>query len=711
MGTPSSNQYFEALWSGTGTPASPNLFTAAELVAGSFDSAAISTATSTAVSTVNAAAPDSTSISQARSQAVSAATNASTADSKAVSDATVTSVADSKALSVSVNASIADSKAESAVIVASRASSTLQTAISLSPGVPFPLLSGETGVTNLTYTYGDLRRYGFSTSNTGSANLTAFQAAANSLPATHRLTLPDGSYTVSGETTVTTSGVYINLGKATITQSGTFKSTLILSGVSDVEIASGTFVGKGTEHSGVNTAFNGVAAISMRNGCSNISIHGIKATNHAGGSIRWDTNITGLRVYDCKLVGIGAAGGIAAGDNNDDVAIGGYATNPDNDVQIWGNDISGHCFGIQVAYGKGCLIENNDIHDIPGQHGIYNAQQSEVQIIGNRFKTIAYIGVKNQIADASTICTDIQVNDNEFDTCGQTAISTQCVNFTSSYYNVVQVQGNQIRNCGAGYGIQADYVREYDCKLNEILTVTGGPGISLAHGYGQIKGNTIKSTSWNAITCSSLNHDTEISGNTIVDGCLNTEVGVDSNNYRYLIFLQKDAASLVTNPKALVFDNTFRATTSEGTFYLAAVFAATGTYLYYYGANKNLTSKTAIVMQTTTDLQQCDVVANITPTYGTSVNFDRSLGNTFNIVVTNSTGFTMQPPTNSTPGIFHIRIKNSSGGATGTNAFAGAFHTTGAWTAPANGFHRTITFYYDGSVIGEIGRSTADVAN
>src|SRR4051812_44756520 len=109
MGTPSTNQYFEALWTSDTPTTSPNLFTAAELVAGSFDSAAVSTATSKAVSTINAAAPDSTSISQARSQAVSAASIGSIADSKAVSDSSNISVVESKSSSNSVNISIADS--------------------------------------------------------------------------------------------------------------------------------------------------------------------------------------------------------------------------------------------------------------------------------------------------------------------------------------------------------------------------------------------------------------------------------------------------------------------------------------------------------------------------------------------------------------------------------------------------------------------------
>lgn len=97
-----------------GSPADPNLVGPDDIAAYMLiDSVAISSATSKAVSTVNAAAPDSASISTASSKATSAASQASVADSKALSGSSNTSVADSKGVSGSVNTSVADSKATS----------------------------------------------------------------------------------------------------------------------------------------------------------------------------------------------------------------------------------------------------------------------------------------------------------------------------------------------------------------------------------------------------------------------------------------------------------------------------------------------------------------------------------------------------------------------------------------------------------------------
>lgn len=62
--------------------------------------------------------------------------------------------------------------------------------------------------------------------------------------------------------------------------------------------------------------------------------------------------------------------------------------------------------------------------------------------------------------------------------------------------------------------------------------------------------------------------------------------------------------------------------------------------------------------------------------------------------------------------VFTVNIKNISGGAMGaTTFFTGDFSTTGATVAPADGFNRSYTFYWNGTKAYEISRSAADVAN
>jgi hypothetical protein len=58
-----------------------------------------------------------------------------------------------------------------------------------------------------------------------------------------------------------------------------------------------------------------------------------------------------------------------------------------------------------------------------------------------------------------------------------------------------------------------------------------------------------------------------------------------------------------------------------------------------------------------------------------------------------------------------ITVKNTIGGALGTFTWNAIYKMGSAWTNPANGFSRSITFYYDGTNWIEISRSPVDVSN
>lgn len=150
--------YFMGEHSSNTSPTDPNLYNADDIATYMLiDSVAISSATSKAVSTVNAAAPDSSSISTASSKASSAGSQGSVADSKAVSGSGNTSIADSKSISNSVNISVADSKAVSvatstpavtAVVYSGAISVADSKAVSIVAGVP---ASGRTTTALPTY--------------------------------------------------------------------------------------------------------------------------------------------------------------------------------------------------------------------------------------------------------------------------------------------------------------------------------------------------------------------------------------------------------------------------------------------------------------------------------------------------------------------------------------------------------------------------------
>lgn len=62
--------------------------------------------------------------------------------------------------------------------------------------------------------------------------------------------------------------------------------------------------------------------------------------------------------------------------------------------------------------------------------------------------------------------------------------------------------------------------------------------------------------------------------------------------------------------------------------------------------------------------------------------------------------------------VFTIQIKNTSGGVISAPTWAGGnIKTAGAFTVPANGYNRSITFVYNGTYFYELYRTSADVAN
>lgn len=100
------------------------------------------------------------------------------------------------------------------------------------------------------------------------------------------------------------------------------------------------------------------------------------------------------------------------------------------------------------------------------------------------------------------------------------------------------------------------------------------------------------------------------------------------------------------------------------------------------------------------------------PTYGVSVAVNAKSFNYVRVVPTNGVGFTIANPTNALPMLeVTIDVYNNSGGALGAIVWDTLYKLSGAFTSPANTFHRQITFKYDGSFWREISRSAADQAN
>ena len=99
----------------------------------------------------------------------------------------------------------------------------------------------------------------------------------------------------------------------------------------------------------------------------------------------------------------------------------------------------------------------------------------------------------------------------------------------------------------------------------------------------------------------------------------------------------------------------------------------------------------------------------VSTTYGTSIAIDASLGNEFDITVTDGTAFTIANPTSPLDGQrITITLRNTSGGAMGTVTWD-TLYKLSAWISPATSYSRSIDFKYNGAAWIETSRTTADI--
>lgn len=385
----------------------------------------------------------------------------------------------------------------------------------------------------------------------------AVQAACSALTAGDTLLFPKGSYVFSDTVTIAAQDVTVFAYGATITQTGEFKKSLNFSDAGSARVFGGHFVGKGTEHDGASTSYNGVAAIYLTEP-TGVIVDGVKCTNHAGGSIRF-TNANGLTVRNCVISGIGAAGGISPLDNNSDFAIGSFASTADYGVLVDGCDISNHCFGVGSSRGTAFRVANCEIHDIQGQHAIYASAMGDMIVTGNRFYNIEGEAVKNQIATSSTSILGVVVDGNTFRSIGQSAMALGATTaVTGSSMSNVVIDNNSIYSVGT-YFIALNSVRGVIGDNNTMDLTAGGYGIYCNGFSGRIGKSKISNTEWSGIWLEA-DGDVEVDPR-LYDCCKNTGgsgSGLDIAVYMYAVA----NAGVVGTPQILISSGEFKATAS-----------------------------------------------------------------------------------------------------------------------------------------------------
>lgn len=118
----------------------------------------------------------------------------------------------------------------------------------------------------------------------------------------------------------------------------------------------------------------------------------------------------------------------------------------------------------------------------------------------------------------------------------------------------------------------------------------------------------------------------------------------------------------------------------------------------YFGKNMLLFAGVYYITERSIDINNITYSTSVTPEPSRLIQ---------KITVTNGTGFTINSLAQG--GIMTFDIYNNSGGAMGTITWVSAYKLAGAFTNPANGKHRTISFYSDGTNWIETNRATADI--
>jgi hypothetical protein len=121
-------------------------------------------------------------------------------------------------------------------------------------------------------------------------------------------------------------------------------------------------------------------------------------------------------------------------------------------------------------------------------------------------------------------------------------------------------------------------------------------------------------------------------------------------------------------------------------------------------------------------VERCSIGKMISPTYGVNVVIDPWLGSTHRITVTNNTAFQINNPTyrgTAFPGTgmftrggqeITIMVKNTVGAPMGVITWDTKYKMS-AWTNPATGFSRSITFMFDGTNWYQISQTGVDIPN
>jgi hypothetical protein len=490
------------------------------------------------------------------------------------------------------------------------------------------------------------------------------QAAINATPAYSVLDLQGGIYVISATLTVPTDYIGIQNGRIIAAAGSQFEFMLSATGRTGVVIRDIEFDANGPNRIGGQSVRHCGAAFITCTDCSFINVTALNArgyNNVSGIGLTAAGQSTRCLIQQCRLIDCGEAGNIPATDGD-----GVFTSGTQNVIS--------NCIGVNCT-DVSFVIENSNCSVISGCSSLNSYCGAAITAAGTEHR-------RGNIIHGLTV----------------------------GEWEGANTGGVQLGTIGSGSG------NLYDTIIGDVTIYTttptrgNGAAILVRQGSG---GKTIGLNINNVRVSGSNNQGILVTGDSVVvsnttvqgttDACIqfqNTSTACEVNTCRLIggsfgVAASGNAVVRVTNSQlqsqssnALYAFSTAQITSIENNPSSNTYGADAGARIFTFNEPRE-----------------------ITLTYSASIDTNAALGDLFQITATNGTSFNITAPTNATFGKrISYRIKNAAGGALGEIIWSGAFKLA-AWTQPANGFSRSITYEYDGTSWVEVSRTSADVPN
>lgn len=590
-------------------------------------------------------------------------------------------------------------------------------------GILYPIIAGETGVTDTSYPYGNLRRFGCDISGAVDNSTQIANALSSATGTSYGFIFHPGG-TIRHDSQITVPNGVTIYGN-------------------DRNACEFSYTGTSSGWRNTNPGPSGYAKVNFRH----VKLSATNASN-AGAAI--EINSGGYAYYqviDCWLFNKWKYGLILDGVENSsfdrnliDLAgtqvgqIGIWIVNgPDRTVgqqpgftnviairenQISGNGtgIAGSCIGVADDGGNNHLIEGNNFnnHSVP----LRVAGVSAFALINNSLETHAATGSATAQFTNLTLgganvgqCVNGVIHGNGFFT-DQVATSNNLI-FISQSYTVTNITQ------AASAVVTVSTVSATNPFANMVsigapITFQGVVGMTQINGLsGFVTAVGGSSGAWTAtVTINSTTFTAYASGGTITH--YHAGLSITGNVFGY------------TLGRGSAVDVTQLANSFCGYNFDLAQSAGMG---HYTGVHNDTLGNTLLPPQNgspvslgingptygdsryPTTFSASIVHKRVTVTYSANMVLDLRTGDEFYVTATNGTAFTFTYSNALDGNRFSVTIINTSGGALGAATWTG-FKLGAAWAQPANTFRRTIEFEVDGGgVAHEINRTAADVAN